>query len=208
MQAKSQNYLEIVDWDDFLHPDTRRKCKPPFRWCKLPTEFLDTHGDLSCREFGAYVRLIMLAASTNNRTAYNPTWIRRRAGVSRQVIESLSSRGLVRIGVDSVGDEKTQEKQTTFSKTASSPQANLPQTARLEGKGLDLTRPEGKAPPGIRPNGKQPGFSQMIDVCLDAGLSGSNWNGIKETIETTFGFIPTEKQVRTIELQLNDRAGK
>ena len=210
MAPENLYHLEIVGWDDFLHPDTRRKCKPPFRWCKLNTEFLDTHGDLSNREFGAFCRLLMLAAATNNRVVYNLNWIRRRTGASRQVIETLSDRGLVRLVGSEDETEKTQDNQATSSVDTSDMQAGIQQTARVEekGKGFDRNGIEGNGPAGITPNRRQPKFEELTLACAEAGVSGSDWNAIANLIETKFQFSPTEKQLNTIQRQLNDRAGK
>lgn len=143
--ADELQFLEIVDWDDFLHPDTTRKCKPPYRWVKLNTENLDTMGDLSLREYGAYCRLIMLAASTNNRTRFNPGWIKRRTGITQVLIENLSKRNLVRIVSESELAEKAEQNQSDSSGNASGHDGKPPQKSGQEGrgKGSDLNNTGG-----------------------------------------------------------------
>ena len=93
----SISYLEVVDWGDHLHPDLTRKAKPPFRWLKLQTENLDVLGDLSLREYGAYCRVLNLAALTNNRMVYNANAIKRRTGITPKDVQKLQNRGLIRI---------------------------------------------------------------------------------------------------------------
>ena len=53
-----------------------------------------------------------------------------------------------------------------------------------------------------------PKFEELTDACEEAGLSGSDWNELVKLIETRFKFTPTEKQLNTMQRQLNDRAGK
>lgn len=130
-------YLEIVGWSDHLHPDVSRKVKPPYRWVKLETENLDCLGDLSLRDYGAFCRLLGLAALTNNRTVYNPAVIRRRTGVTKGELKRLENRGLIRIVTETNDFENSQQKQLADSISASSSSANLPQAAGPEGKGLE-----------------------------------------------------------------------
>ncbi|MCH9694781.1 MAG: hypothetical protein K0U72_09750 [Gammaproteobacteria bacterium] len=200
--------LEILDWGEFLHPDTRRKCKAPLRWCKLQTEFLDTLGDLSCADMGAYIRLVMLAATTDNKTVYKPEWIRRRAGVSRQAIDKLSARGLVRVVTKTVNSEKAQQNQTASQEIARTNLEVDQHAARPDRNRSELNGKEGMASAGIRPNGRQPDINELLAACIDAGVSGGDWTGQRTVIETKYGFMPSEKQHHLLERQLNDRAGK
>lgn len=139
-QPSEVRCLEIVGWSDHLHPDITRKVKPPFRWVKLQSENLDMLGDLTLREFGAFSRLILLAALTNNVTVWKPNWIKRRTGVTQKDIEKLQNRGLVRIVWKSGTLEESQQIQDNRSNTASGPQAHQQQSAGTEGRGRDRSR--------------------------------------------------------------------
>lgn len=75
-------------------------------------------------------------------------------------------------------------------------------------KGFGEGSVKGRSMRGIRPNGRQPHFEEMTNECEIAGVSGSDWNRITDVIERVFNFTPTEKQLNTIQRQLNDRAGK
>jgi len=130
-------YVKIVGWSDHLHPDLTRKVKPPFRWIKLQTENLDTLGDLTLREFGAYCRLLSLAALTDNRVVFNARAIKRRTGITPKDIEKLQNRGLVRITDESHAPEKNQRNQGRDLETASGFAEIPPQSAALEGKGSE-----------------------------------------------------------------------
>lgn len=112
-------YLVVENWGDHLHPDQRRKAKPPYRWVKLQTEALDTQGDMTLREYGAYCRLLMLAGLTDNVTVYRPNWIRRRTGITQKDVEKLKKRGLISIRNELPDFQKTEENQSTNSQTAS-----------------------------------------------------------------------------------------
>lgn len=136
-QQPDVKYLRVVDWSDHLHPDLTRKVKPPFRWIKLQSENLDMLGDLTLREYGAYCRLLNLAALTNNRTIFNAKAIKRRTGITQKDIEDLQNRGLLRIINRTDAPEKDEQKQGNDSKTASDIPANSPQPAAPEGKGED-----------------------------------------------------------------------
>ena len=129
-------YLEIVRWDAHLHPDVSRKVKPPYRWVKLETENLDSLGDLSLRDYGAFCRLLGLAALTNNRTVYNAAVIRRRTGVTKTELKRLQNRGLIRITEEKGAIEKSQQKQPPNSESASETQGESPQVASAEGMGI------------------------------------------------------------------------
>lgn len=203
-------YLEIVNWGDHLHPDLTRKVKPPFRWIKLQTENLDMLGDLSLREYGAYCRILNLSALTNNQTAFKTNWIKRRTGITPKDLQKLKNRGLIKITNSLSTVEESQQNQANDQETASDSQADLQQASRLDGnrKGLDTNGIEGDGPAGIRPTGRQPKFEELTRACDEAGVSGSDWNGIANLIETKFQFSPTKKQLNTIQRQLNDRAGK
>ena len=128
-------YLEIVNWGDHLHPDTTRKAMPPYRWVKLESENLDTLGDLSLRHYGAFCRLLNLAALTNNRTVFDAKVIRRRTGVTQKDIENLEKRGLIKIVEKTVDAEKHEQNQSPEPEIASGLQADPPQAAAPEGKG-------------------------------------------------------------------------
>lgn len=202
-------YLVVPEWDKHLPPDYRKKCKAPYRWCKLYTENLDDLGDLTCREFGAYCRLLMLAAVTDNRLVYKPSWIRRRSGVSREVIDTLLNRNLVELIDGPEKFEKTitnQALDADFSR-GSGESAAKPSPVEGKGKGREKNRREGIAPPGLKPDGRQPTFKVMTQACQDAGVAGSDWNAISTIIKKEFNFLPTEKQLSTLQRQLNDRSG-
>ena len=139
-QPAEVEILEIVEWTDHLHPDITRKVKPPFRWIKLQSENLDMLGDLTLREFGAFSRLILLAALTNNETVWKPNWIKRRTGITQKDIEKLQNRGLVRIVWKSGALEESQQNQDKHSNTASGSQAHQQQSAGTEERGRDRSR--------------------------------------------------------------------
>ncbi len=130
-------YLEIANWGNHLHPDTKRKAKPPYRWVKLESSNLDVLGDLSLREYGAFCRLLSLAALTDNRTAFNAKMIQRRTAITQKLLEKLQQRGLIRFVTDCPGPENSQQNQIPTSDVASGPLANSRQAAAPEGKGKD-----------------------------------------------------------------------
>lgn len=149
-QPAEVEFLEIVGWTDHLHPDITRKVKPPFRWVKLQSENLDMLGDLTLREFGAFSRLILLAALTNNETVWKPNWIKRRTGITQKDIEKLRIRGLVRIVWKSGELEECQQNQDNHSNTASGSQAHQQQSAGTEEMGEDRSRSDKRGLDGSR----------------------------------------------------------
>lgn len=206
-------YLVVENWGDHLHPDTKRKAKPPYRWIKLRTEALDVQGDMSLREYGAYCRILMLAGLTNNVTVFRPGFIKRRTGVTQNDIKKLQKRGLISIKDKPPDSKIPQENQSTDSESASKRTEHRRQAAGesatgRDGTRSDLTRRENKSLVGVRPNGRQPSFGELTNTCQVAGISGSDWDGIASMIEEAFHFTPSKRQLSVIQQQLNDRQKK
>lgn len=174
-------------------------------------------GDLSPAEYGAYCRILSLAALTNNRTVYNPRTIKRRTDVSAKIIERLRKRNLIDIVSFSDVNKKHQQKQSKDDETASGNSANPPQTAAPEGRGRDKTgfdkegtgvETSNGSPSGISKNRKQPKFPDMVNACRNAGVSGSDWQSMRDVLQSEFAMNATDKQLATLQTQLNDRARK
>ena len=157
--------LEIVDWDRRISAELRRKTNPPYRWGKFFADDNDSVGDLSCAQHGAYMRLMALALTTDNRTAWRPEWIRRRLGVSRQMVDGLSARGLVRIVTSTISSQNsTQDQQQIFPDSGDFPEALRNRSGgRGEGKGLDMNRGEGSATPGTSNGSNRLADSRTFD---------------------------------------------
>ena len=207
----SLEILKIVDWDKFVHPDVSRKkggIKPPFRWVKMYSNQLDTLGHLSPIHFAGFTRLLLLSAFTGNQTPFDPGYIRRRSGVSRQCIEALLTLGLVELVPVEPEDRKTQQNQHLDSENASNQPATDQHSSVLEGRGRDRDKKggEGSAPPVTRAMGRQPEFDEMLDCCLQKGISsGSDWTKIRFAVQHKFGFELSEKQLSQLGRQINDR---
>ena len=208
-------YLEIVHWSSHLHPDVSRRVKPPYRWVKLETENLDSLGDLSLRDYGAFCRLLGLAALTNNRIVFNAGVIRRRTGVTKGELKRLETRGLIRVVTEPTDFENSQQKQLADSISASSSSANLPQAAGPEGKGLEEKRsdmrgiepPTLSAPPlpAIPNQARSPdlrSFDQLKSEVLAAGrkLNTADHQTIFNSTRQTLGM--SRRQVEECVRQL------
>ena len=133
-----QEFIRIVDWEDFLHPDPSRRAKPPLAWVKLQTDHLDRLGYLSPSEYGTYNRLVTLAASTNNRIPTRSGYVQRRGNVRLSTVKTLSNLGLIEFFTDARSAKKSQENQDDLEITASKVRANSQQNGHVEER--DRTR--------------------------------------------------------------------
>lgn len=88
-------YFCIKNWDEFQHYKDRN---PP--WIKLHNQLLDNY-EFECLTDATKGHLLciwMLASRTNNKIAYDPSWVKRKIGANSTVdLESLLSSGFIEL---------------------------------------------------------------------------------------------------------------
>lgn len=90
--------IEVVEFDLYQDPESlRNKPEPPWKWFKMPSALLQDAfiRRLTNAQFGAYVKLIALAAETGNRILFDGPWLKDRAQIRLQVVRGLIELGLL-----------------------------------------------------------------------------------------------------------------
>jgi len=175
---------------------------------------------------GAFLCFLMLASETGNLIPADPKYIRSRAQVDPRLTQSLTKVGLIEeIALDSDSQEvkelrrifsggrpPPEEEGRTESEKRVSPPERLcrltparPQT-QSEARHVTDVLCDTTVPPGVRRIGRQPEFDLLLKACLEARVTGSDWNGQTDVVRQQFGFVLSDRQHQQLERQLNDRA--
>lgn len=90
--------IRVKEFDLYQDQESlRSKPEPPWKWFKLPTSLLQDPilRELTNAQFGAYVKLIAMAAETGNRILLDGRWLRDRAQIRLNVVRTLIQLGFL-----------------------------------------------------------------------------------------------------------------
>ncbi len=114
--ADRREFLEVCDWDYFQYSGSHRKPNPPWRWFKVPVNFVQspTWLSLTRQQRGDFIGILAAASQTGNMIPNDPNWLRS-FGVSSKIAKKLSQLGLIRIFSLPADDHKIKELRRVFS---------------------------------------------------------------------------------------------
>ena len=89
--------IRVAVFDLYQDLESMRKLEPPWKWFKMPSALLQDPvlRRLTNAQFGAYVKMLALAAETGNQIPLDGEWLKARTQIRLQVIRNLIGAGLL-----------------------------------------------------------------------------------------------------------------
>ena len=111
-----REFLEVCDWDSFQYSGSHKKPNPPWRWFKVPVNFVQspTWLSLTRQQRGDFIGILAAASQTGNMIPNDPNWLRS-FGVSPKIAKKLSQLGLIRVFSLPANDQKIKNLRRVFS---------------------------------------------------------------------------------------------